>query len=469
MRNTSITTRRVLIAVAKLAAGMIVGTVAARSADGQAAAVAASSAVPQRIAFGDAVRIALHQNLTLKQAENSQSLSNAAVRQQQMQFWPTLSFSTNTAENLGRTFNQTEGRIVDQNAQSLSAGFSSSVTLFNGFQNVSQLRQARLSESASTSDVARARQTVVFTVASNFLSLVTLQEQLAVQEQNLAAQQALEAQVQRLVTAGTRSIADLYQQQANVASANSAVVTARRAVELAKVDLIQTLQLDAGKSYEFVSPAIDSSATAPQYSLDDLLARAFSGRADLKAEALRVDVANEAVKSARSTRWPTIGLSVGVNSAYSSLTNTGFTSQLDQRRAGSVGLSFSVPLFDRGAASIAAQQAAIQADNAVLARDKQRQSVALDVRRAYLDYQSALDQLSATRAQQRSADLALSTTLERYRVGAATLVEVTQARAAQVSAASALVNARYNVVFQQSLMSYYTGELNPETVAFGRS
>jgi len=43
--------------------------------------------------------------------------------------------------------------------------------------------------------------------------------------------------------------------------------------------------------------------------------------------------------------------------------------------------------------------------------------------------------------------------------------EVTQSRAAQVEAASALVSARYNLVFKRALMSYYTGELQPEYVS----
>jgi hypothetical protein len=32
-----------------------------------------------------------------------------------------------------------------------------------------------------------------------------------------------------------------------------------------------------------------------------------------------------------------------------------------------------------------------------------------------------------------------------------------------------LVNARYNLIFQQSLMSFYTGTLDPSNVSFGAS
>jgi hypothetical protein len=46
-------------------------------------------------------------------------------------------------------------------------------------------------------------------------------------------------------------------------------------------------------------------------------------------------------------------------------------------------------------------------------------------------------------------------------------VELTQARAAQTEAEGALVNARYTLLFQQALMSYYTGELDPERLTLG--
>ncbi len=441
-----------LLAVLPFSSGLVAQTV-----DAQAT----------RITFGDAVKIALQQNITLKSVENSRSLAAVTVAQQRNQFLPNLNFSTSGSDNVGQSFSQTVGQVVNQNSRALSAGVSSNVTVFNGFQNLSLLKQARFSESASSADLARARQTVVFTVASNFLSLVTLQEQQGVQQENLVAQTAQLDQIQRMVTAGTKSIADLYQQQAAVALAQSTLVTAKRAVELAKVDLIQTLKLDPVKTYDFAAPAVDSTVAAPAFTLDGLLASAFSERADLTAAKTRVALASEALKSSSSTRWPQIAASLAYNTAYSSLADASLSSQLNQRKGGSVGLSLSIPIFDRGTSSIASQQAKIQLSNANLTNDLQRQTVALDVRRAYLDYQSALEQLNATRAQKKASDLALNAVQERYRVGAATLVELSLARATQVAAASALVNARFTLIFQQSLMSYYTGTLDPANVVFG--
>jgi outer membrane protein len=90
--------------------------------------------------------------------------------------------------------------------------------------------------------------------------------------------------------------------------------------------------------------------------------------------------------------------------------------------------------------------------------------VGLEVRRAYLNYQAANEKLNAANAQVRSAVQALSASEKRYQAGAATLVEVTQARAAQVQAQSAQVAARYDLVFQRTLISYYAGDLDAQHV-----
>ena len=381
---------------------------------------------------------------------------------------PDLRFNSTTGQNYGRTFSQDEGRILNQTTQSLNAGVSSSLTLFNGLTNVANLRSAQLTENAGDRNVKRAEQTVAFTVASNFLTLVQQQEQLRVQQENLAAQEAQEKQIQAYVNAGSRPISDLYQQQATVAAARTQVVNAQRALELAKVDIMQALNLDPRGNYAFTPPALDTASTGvATFDLDSLLTRALAHRSDLEAQQTLVSAATQSVKAAKGARWPSLSLTAGYNSAYNSATSLGFYDQLDQRRGGSVSLGFSIPIWDRGAADLATQRAEINEDNARLDLKDRQQQIGLEVRRAYLDYQAARQQLDAAEVQLRAAQLALQTSQQRYNVGAATLLEVTQARALQLQAASALVTARYGLLFQRTLIGYYTGDLNPRNVSIG--
>jgi len=431
-------------------------------------AVLQPSGPTQTITFDEAITIALRQNTTLKQANNVSAVNSATVRQERLSLLPDLRFNTTTGQNYGRSFSQDEGRIIDQTTQSVNAGVSSTVTLFNGMSNIASLRSAKLSEDAGERNVQRAEQTVAFTVASNFLALVQQQEQVGVQQENLEAQQAQEKQIEAYVKAGSRAISDLYQQQATVASALSQLVNAKRALELAKVDIIQALNLDPRGNYTFTPPALDTTTAninSVSFSLDSLLTHAYTQRSDLFAQQAAVSAAQQDVKAAKGGRWPALSLTAGYNSAYNSATTVGFYDQLDQRRGGAIALGFSVPLFDRGTVDLATQKAEIAEDNARLDLKDRQQQIGLEVRRAYLDYVADKQQLDAAGAQLRAAQLALETSQQRYNVGAATLLEVTQARATQLQAQSALVTARYALLFQRTLIGYYTGDLNPRAVS----
>lgn len=195
----------------------------------------------------------------------------------------------NGADNVGRNFSQTEGAITDQQTQSMNTSLSSSMTLFDGMKTLSAIRAAKATGAASTSDLAPAKQTAVFTVASNYVALANAQEQLRVQQENLMSLQQQQDQIQKFVDAGVRPMPDLYQAEASVASAKVAVVQANRTVEMAKVDLVQTLQLDPTGDYDFVTPTVSAATAMRSVDLDSLIARAHAQRPDLQAESKRVE------------------------------------------------------------------------------------------------------------------------------------------------------------------------------------
>lgn len=433
-----------------------------------AAGVAQQTPAPgQPISFQDAIAIALKQSVAVKQAENAAALGDATVAQQKLQLLPDLRLSVSGSDNVGRNFSQTEGAVINQQTQALSSGLSSSITLFDGGKTLAGIRSAQSTADASEQDLARAKQTAVFTVASDYVALSNAQEQLGVQQENLVAQEAQLALIRKFVSAGSRPVSDQYQQEAAVASAKLSVAQASRAVELAKVDLIDVLRLDPARSYDFAAPTLRASATTPSYDLDSLIARAYTRRADLDAQEARSVAAAQDAKAAKAARLPTISVTGSYSSAYSSASDLSLANQLDQRRGGSVGIGISIPLFDRGAASVAEQKAQLAEENAWLALDNQKQQIALEVRRAYLDQASAREQLAAAEAQLSAATQSVTMTQQRYQAGAATLVEVTQARAQQVQAASAVAAAKNNLVLQQTVMEYYTGALDPATARLG--
>jgi len=409
---------------------------------------------PRRITFREAVEIALEQNTEIARAANQSALDRTAVSAATMRFLPDLRLGVSGTKHYEYSPNET--------SEGFNAGLSSSVVLFDGRANVADLRAARLEASAGSLDTERTRQTVVFYVISGYLTLIEAGEQVRVREENFSAQMEQEEQVRALVEGGKRPISDLYQQQANVAAARASLVEARRVLELSRVDLVQALQLDPAGEYDFeVPPLSQSVGNGPQPDLTALLERAFQRRSDLAAVEARLRAADQNERAAEAERWPTVTLSADYGSRYSSSSEFSFLDQLDEGRSASLGISVSLPVFDRQATSQQIERARVGTDNTRLALADLRQEVALQVKRALLDRDAASERFRAAEAQVQAAEKALEVTRDRYAAGAATLYEVILTRADLVQATSDAVTARYKLLWQDRLLDYYVGDLDP--------
>lgn len=408
---------------------------------------------PQVITLEDAIRIALERNPSLRQAENSVRTSELSVKQQKLQLLPDVNFTSNTGVP-----------YLSANAQdpSVSAGLSATMSVGNLYSTVANMRSARINETISRENLDRNRQTTVFNLISSYLALVEAQEQIEVQERNLAAVEEQLRQVQVQVAADRRPISDVYQQEASVASARLSLVQSQRGVIVSTMNLIRTLQLDPNGNYQFVRPELGPlSSEIAALDVETLTARALGQRPDLRSSELSVASAEQSVKVARASRWPSLSLSLGYNSGnFNTNANGGFFDQWDRGRRGNLSLNVSIPVVDF-TYGITQERAQIQLENARLNLENARQGVAVEVRTAYLDLELAEQQLTVAQAQMEAAERSLETVQQRYEVGLATILELQQSQLAHLRAAQALVNAEYDLVFQSRLMSYYLGELDP--------
>jgi outer membrane protein len=227
-------------------------------------------------------------------------------------------------------------------------------------------------------------------------------------------------------------------------------------------------------AYEFSAPSADAiSLAARTYDPNDLLVAAYDARADLTAQEYSIQAAEDGITIAKASRLPRVTANAGFGSSYSSFgripgTNqkASFGDQLADNRSENIGLSLSVPIFNRYQTRTSVERAQVQLNNANLDMENLQQSIALEVRQSYLDYQTAVKRLEVTEKQLRASRQALEVEQARYDVASSTLVELTQARANFVSSESQRVQAIYQFHLQHRLIEYYLGVLNPAESLF---
>ncbi len=411
--------------------------------------VGAQDQETRKITLKEAIETAVERNISSIQASDRVASGKVSVNQAAAQFLPDLRASASGSRRHAES--------------SVTAGMSSSLTLFDGLGNVNSLRAAQLGLQADRQSYEHARQTVIFQTASSFLNVLMNRELVQSQRENLEAQRQQLALIEEFYKAGNRSLADLLQQQAAVAQAELQVFSAEQAEGVSKLQLLQTMGVEPTVGYEAVPLPVDQlnlELEAPD--ADSALQEALAHRADLAGEKAQVEAASRQVSVARSAYWPSFSVSVSGASNYSSQNKTGgFSDQmLETSPELNAGLSFSVPVFDRLSTSSNVQKARITLRNEKLNLEDLQRQVTLDVRQALLDYETAVKRLRAADAQLQYAEQALAATTERYRVGAATLVELAASRAQYANARTERVQAGYSVMKAWLATGYYKGDID---------
>lgn len=418
------------------------------------------------ITLGEAIQIALENNIELQQVSNQVAASELSVQQAKADFYPNLSASASASEGYSRRVDpitdQTEGR----DSQSLNVRLSSSMTLFDGFSRSASLEKAKLDRTTREESFSRTRQSITFETISRFLQILQNKELLRSEQEYLEAQRRQLERIEAFYKAGNRSIADVLQQQAAIAQAELRVLAAQRTLNVSILQLLRTIGLESTAPVDIVEPSMEQleqiTAEWADGDLDQLVQKALTQRPDVEAQNRRIASAGEQVRIARAGYWPALSLSAGGGSSYNRPNASGgFSDQLlDRNPNASVGLSLSIPLFDRSRAKHSVAQANLQLTNECLTLENLKQEVTFQVQQALLDYQTAVKQLDVAEAQLEFARQALEVEEERYNVGTSTLVELTQSRAQHVEATNNRVKARYGLLLQRVAMKYYQGDMD---------
>lgn len=416
----------------------------------------------REISLQDAIDIALENSSQLKVATNEVELADKQVLNEKADYLPSINANMSGNKSIGRNFNQDIGEIVTETTNSFFGNVSADLPIYSGLENLHSLRSSQYDKQSSEENLQRVRENIIFNTASNYLQYILDQQFLEIDRENLEASRKTLEQVRAQVEVGSRPQVDLYNQEATVANNELAVVNSENAVQSSRLQLIQTLQIDPRKEYEFSTPEINAqTVAAADYDLNQLVDTALENRSDLKREELNIQSLEYQLKATRGSLYPSLNLSGSVGSRYSDGIPLDFQDQFfDQNIQRSIGLSLSIPIFGNLDRRTNVQSQQINYKNAKLNLENTELQVVQEVNQAYNDYRSYIQQLESSEKALQAAERSYLTQKERYEVGAGTLIELSDANAQYVEAQANRAQALFRVIFQQKLLDYYIGRLD---------
>lgn len=447
-----------------------------------------------RLNLQQCIDVAQQNNIQIRQGRLTIANSDLQLRQARLNMLPTAVFQGNQSINGGRSINPQSNEFVQQTINSSSFQLNTSATLYNGGVLRSTIRQNEVALQAGQQELNATQNNVSLTVAQNYLNVLVGTEQLAVAQRQAEVTRAQLERTQRLVNAGSAPEANLYELRATLASNELDIVTAQNTLDLAKVALLQAMNVPINQDFDVEPIAVPDPGLDPYTaSVQQLYDVASTNLPEVKGADLRVKSAILGVQVAKGGLYPTLSLNGNLSTLYSSAANAstpnGQTSQttigfiVDPVTGANIPINTSTPGYDRTGISYGTQlgnnfsqsaslflrvpifqgnlsrnritTAKIQQQNAELTALNTRLTLRQQIETAYTSMRAGANRYRATQAQVVSLEKAFQVAESRLNAGAINATDYSIAKTNLDRARNSLVQAKYDYVFRTKILDYY--------------
>ena len=263
-----------------------------------------------------------------------------------------------------------------------------------------------------------AREIVVLVIVSNYLLVIADQSEVESATSQRDTAKALFQQTSDQKTAGLASAVDVLRSQVQLQSREQKLITAKNNLAKQKLVLARAIGLPPGQTFE-ITTRVPYRELTPS-SLDEAIQSAYKARADFQGQMNQVRSAELARRAASAERYP----SLGVETDYGlSGVNPGSSHGTVDAAA-----TLRIPVFQGGRV-----HGDILRADASLTRERQRledmrAKIDQEVRDAYLDLESAAQEVSVEKSAVALATQTLEQSRDRFISGVTDNIEVVQAQ-----------------------------------------
>lgn len=425
------------------------------------------------LTFSEAVKIALENNINLKQTQNNLEADQSSKVSSIANMAPNVSISGNLGRRDGNSFNQNEGRVINGQLDFVSGTLNANMTLYNGLNQFNSVKQTDAQVDARMHQIKRSKQDVIRNVASQYLLCLLDVEFVKISEQNLEVQRKQYDQITSQVEEGALAKVDQVNQDYLVKNAELAKLRAEITLRNDKTALATILQIDPSSNFSIQDPDFEvNGLELASYELDELYSLAAENRSDLlQTEKLEM-VSKYQYKSNQGSYQPTLSAFFQYGSAYNQIVGVRRDSlyrSFDQQfRSDNIqktyGLSLSIPILNGFNSRNQTVRSRIAYENAKLDTENTRLVVKSNVINAHNSYRDASLNYEASKAQLEAAQLSFELESERFGLGASDLVTYTQASRNFINAQATFAQAKFTLLFQDILLQYAIGTLKFEDI-----
>jgi outer membrane protein len=364
------------------------------------------------VTLNEAVELSLRVQPAVVQARGALTNAQAASRQVTGEWLPRVNASGSWARNQTTTTTTSDGNTFTSPANNYSAGWNASIELFDGFRRFADRRAANANYENADASLTNQQFQVTLQVKQAFFNALAADELLRVSRTRIQrAEEQLKVSKEKLA-AGSATRSDTLRSAVELGNAQLQLLTAQTSQASTRATLAQLIGYDGpvqavGDSTLFDLAPLDTAAMRAE--LLQSAPSVLSAEASAKAAAASVAVA-------RAQYFPSLTGSFSQN-----WTGTDVNA-LEPRWSGRLSLSWAV--FNGFTREANVTRSTVDRESAQAQAEDARRQAAAQLTQQLATLASSRAQIGISRSSLAAAEEDLRVVRERYRLGAATIVDV---------------------------------------------
>ncbi len=406
----------------------------------------------------NAVSIALQNNYNIRLAKNNTTIASTNATLGNAGFLPVLAASGSTNSSI-LDINQTrsDGTVNKLNKlhnSSYTYGPNINWTIFDGFAmfaNYDQLKELNKRSEAYQRDTI---QSTLANVISTYYNLINQTQQIMSLKGAIEISRTQLRYASDKYSVGRASKLDVLNAQVNFNTDTAALLTQIQLFNTTKIGFNQLLVRKLNE--DFSVP--DTINIQSQISLNNLISQAHAANPAILAAQINKRLSEIALRQIRSVRYPVLGVNGGYGISNSK-TPAGFT-QVQNTKGFNYGLTASVNIFDGFNQVRRERVAKLQISSADIRSSLVQQQVESEINSLYINYLSGLDLIRLEQANVEIAKKNLDISLDKYRLGNITPLEVREAQRNYLDAQTRFFNDQYQTKLAEVSLKEVTGNIS---------
>ncbi|MBI2615989.1 MAG: TolC family protein [Gemmatimonadetes bacterium] len=416
------------------------------------------AAQERTVTLDEAIALALRAQPTIIQAQGDLDVAYAGKREAFGSYLPTLSASSSLSQNSSNRWNAATQQFLSQpRSVSYSTGLNASLVIFDGFSRLAESQAAGATVASADATLTNQRFQVILQTKQAFFNALAAAELVKVTQTQVArAEQQLKISKDKLA-AGSAIRSDTLRSTVELGNARLQLLNAQAQLATAEANLARLIGADGGVHAGGAPVMPDLAALDTAALRQEVVSRSPS----VQAAQAQARAAGAQVGVSRAQYLPTVTANYSQSWAgardSAGLAPSSFTNWPQLGNSWSLRFSLSWPLFN-GFTRETAMSRSLASRNAAEARaaDARRQANA-NITQQLAVLEAAAQQMAIAEASRAAAEEDLRVQQERYRLGAATIVDVLTSQVSLGQAEVSLVQARLNVLIAKAQIEALAG------------